>query len=512
MSTNLDDRGRAEALAALDRGEIAEAYELLRRALAARSDLESLNDLAVIAHALGRVDEAERVLGAVLALDPDREDAHENLEALRAQNDVGAWRRSKTLGGDDPAMYERAFPGMPRPDIMSEHTSRYAYALGFVGGADVLDLGCGTGYGSEMLTWAARSVRGFDLWVPREGERPQWPGGAQLSYGHDLCADPLPRADVAVAFEVIEHLPDAPAALRLAWQAADTIVASFPNPVHHGSWMNQYHVNDWTLEQFEDELRAAAGGRDVTFEHCHQALRSPLLTPGRDPGASYWVVVARAGEQSAPRAAALKEREELRYWQGRRNEEGELANDHYAELFTDHVGLTRDFYAGKAVLDVGCGPRGSLEWADMAARRVGLDPLADSYARLRSAPHAMEYVSAPAERMPLADASFDVVTSINSLDHVEDLDGTIAAIKRVLRPGGAFVLLTDVNHDATPCEPQSFSWDVVERFAPELELVDQTRYEKDPASMLESLRSPRSYDHSRPERRYGILAARFVKR
>jgi hypothetical protein len=194
-------------------------------------------------------------------------------------------------------MYERAFPGMPRPDIISEHTSRYAYALGLVGGAHVLDLGCGTGYGSEMLSWSAASVRGFDLWQPDAGEHPSWPGVAELSYGHDLCEDPLPRAEIAVMFEVIEHLPDAPRALTIAFGAVDQIVGSFPNPVYHGSWMNQYHVNDWSLERFEQELHAGAraSGRfaGVELTHHHQAVRSPLLQAGRDPESSYWVVHAR---------------------------------------------------------------------------------------------------------------------------------------------------------------------------------------------------------------------------
>jgi SAM-dependent methyltransferase len=186
---------------------------------------------------------------------------------------------------------------MPRPDVISEHTSRYAYALSLVGGAHVLDLGCGTGYGSEMLSWSAASVRGFDLWQPGPDEHPCWPGVRELRYGHDLCRDPLPQADMAVMFEVIEHLPGAPRALEIAFGAVETIVGSFPNPVHHGSWMNRYHVNDWPLEQLERELEraAVASGRFARVEltHHHQPLGSPLLVPGRDPEASFWVLAAR---------------------------------------------------------------------------------------------------------------------------------------------------------------------------------------------------------------------------
>jgi SAM-dependent methyltransferase len=295
---------RERAAAAYESGEAAEGYEILRAALAEGLDLEALNDLAVLAHASGRGHDAVTVLDAVLAIDAEREDAKENRAALRelSARSEADWRASRTLGGDDPGMYERAFPGMPRPDVMSEHTARYALAIGLVGGRHVLDLGCGTGYGSEMLSWVAASVRGFDLWQPGEHEHPSWPGPRALDYGHDLTTDPLPSADTAVMFEVIEHLPDAPAALRIAWDAVGTLVTSFPNPVHHGSWMNKYHVNDWTLPQFEDELRAAAGGRfaDVELEHHHQPVGSALLRPGRDPEASFWIVVARGVGRREP--------------------------------------------------------------------------------------------------------------------------------------------------------------------------------------------------------------------
>ena len=99
----------------------------------------------------------------------------------------------------------------------------------------------------------------------------------------------------------------------------------------------------------------------------------------------------------------------------------ELSNAHYAWCFTDCFGLPLELYDGKRVLDVGCGPRGSLEWAERAAERVGLDPLADEYQRLHSREHAMTYVAAPAESIPFPDGHFDVVSTMNSLDHVDDL-------------------------------------------------------------------------------------------
>ena len=276
-------------------GKPDQAAELMRAAMRESFDPELLNDLAVVEHELGRRESAEGILRTCLAVDPTDEAAADNLASIAGGQGIrAAWRSSETLGGPDQDLPERAFPGMPAANVMQEHAIRYGYALGLVGGMHVLDLGCGTGYGSEMLSWTAASVRGFDLWTPEQHERPLWPGGAELNYGRDLCKDPLPAGEAAVMFEVIEHLADAPAALRTAWSSVRLMITSFPNPVFHGSHHNEYHVNDWTLEEFEHELIEASRVRfnSVRLSHLHQRRDGSLLYPGRDPNSSYWVVVA----------------------------------------------------------------------------------------------------------------------------------------------------------------------------------------------------------------------------
>jgi ubiquinone/menaquinone biosynthesis C-methylase UbiE len=288
----------ARAREAWGAGDTTGAFELLRRAVAASVDLELLNDFGVAALDAVGAPTARAILAAALAIDPERRDAADNLAILTD------WRASETLGGPNAELPERAFPGMPHGKVMADHARRYSFALDVVQGRNVLDLGCGTGYGSEMLTWTATSVRGFDLWQPDVHEVPVWPGGAELTWGHDLCRDALPAADAAIAFEVLEHLADAPAALRLAWQAAPLLVVSFPNPTYHGSHHNPYHVNDWSLDVVEQELRSAAAVRfgQVELAHYRQDGTGAIL-PGRDPQASYWLIVARGSEAPAVVAA-----------------------------------------------------------------------------------------------------------------------------------------------------------------------------------------------------------------
>jgi ubiquinone/menaquinone biosynthesis C-methylase UbiE len=206
-----------------------------------------------------------------------------------------------------------------------------------------------------------------------------------------------------------------------------------------------------------------------------------------------------------------KETHELRYWNSRVAAERVLRNDHYQYFYSSFFGLDLSFYKGKKILDVGCGPRGSLEWATEASERIGLDPLASEYLKLGANRHKMRYVDAPSERMPFEKDHFDVVCSFNSLDHVADLGKTVAEIKRVVKPAGLLLLIVEINHPVTANEPIVIK-DVAPLFADAFDLSDLRRYEIGDHDIYGQLRKEARFDDDDVTDRPAIVAAKFTKR
>lgn len=208
---------------------------------------------------------------------------------------------------------------------------------------------------------------------------------------------------------------------------------------------------------------------------------------------------------------ATKGDHELDFWRARQAEEGTLRGPHYPNVMMGQFGLTPEFFFGKTILDLGCGPRGSLEWVD-SPLRVGLDPLSVRYLELGVAAHAMHYVASGAEAMPIRDGAFDIVTSMNSLDHVDDLDATIGEIVRIIRPGGTLLLVTGVGHEPSPTEPTTFGFDVVDLFTPAMRVVSTEAFELRQGHVHASSLAAVPYDTTKPEERPGVLRARLEKR
>jgi SAM-dependent methyltransferase len=103
--------------------------------------------------------------------------------------------------------------------------------------------------------------------------------------------------------------------------------------------------------------------------------------------------------------------------------------------------------AGAArVLDLGCGEGqiARLAVAGGATTAVGVDASAAQIAEAGRRGGGVSYVRGSATAVPLAGSRFDAVVSCLVLEHVEDLDGALDEVSRLLRPGGRFVLF--VNH------------------------------------------------------------------
>ena len=205
-----------------------------------------------------------------------------------------------------------------------------------------------------------------------------------------------------------------------------------------------------------------------------------------------------------------KNREELAYWRDRFSQEGgDLRRGHYEEFYTTFFGLTRADYAGKRVLDIGCGPRGSLEWIAAEAECFGVDPLVEQYRALGIDRHRMKYVHAGVEAMPFPSGHFDFVASFNNLDHVDDLAQAVAEIQRVTAPGGTFLLITEVEHTPTPTEPHFLPRTIAHRFEPEFEVQSQGLCALNEAhDIYGSLRERQDYREGGD----GIVFARMTRR
>jgi SAM-dependent methyltransferase len=98
------------------------------------------------------------------------------------------------------------------------------------------------------------------------------------------------------------------------------------------------------------------------------------------------------------------------------------------------------------VLEVGSGAHG-LVFFFGTTRGVGVDPLACDYAALFPAWQRRALTLAAAgERLPFADASFDVVLCDNVVDHAEEPARIARELARVLAPGGLLYFTVNFHH------------------------------------------------------------------
>lgn len=159
---------------------------------------------------------------------------------------------------------QERFDPLSKPQNYGWHIARYQFCQPFVSGKIVLDIACGTGYGSSMLSSSGASlVIGADLSINAvkyaqehfQTDRVYWVvmDGRALGFGPDTF-------DVIVSLETIEHISDYRRFLReLAriLRPGGVLLLSTPNKTWHeasGLPPNPYHIYEFTPLELKEIL------------------------------------------------------------------------------------------------------------------------------------------------------------------------------------------------------------------------------------------------------------------
>ena len=127
-------------------------------------------------------------------------------------------------------------------------------------------------------------------------------------------------------------------------------------------------------------------------------------------------------------------------------------------------------YPACRLLDIGCGSEARLlrELEPHIAKGVGIDLKAPSLKTSK-----LKTISAPLDdRLPFENSSFDVVTMLAVLEHLNQPEAILQEIGRVLRPGGGLILTVPSKYAKPVLEFLAFRLKIVN---PD-EIKDHKRY------------------------------------
>ena len=118
----------------------------------------------------------------------------------------------------------------------------------------------------------------------------------------------------------------------------------------------------------------------------------------------------------------------------------------YASTMVEHLiryRLARLFAVNKHVLDLCCGcGYGTAILSTVAKTVVGVDYAEDAVAWARRHYNYVHYLVMDAANLRFESEDFDLVVSMEAIEHVYDNDAYLSHVKRVLKPNGQFLFST----------------------------------------------------------------------
>ena len=117
---------------------------------------------------------------------------------------------------------------------------------------------------------------------------------------------------------------------------------------------------------------------------------------------------------------------------------GEMVYEHWHRYL-----IAQQYVTGLRVLDVASGEGyGSHLLSLHAASVVGVDvsPTAVTHATSRYCAENLTYIAASCVQIPAPDASFDVIVSFETIEHITEQEAFLREVDRLLAPGGLFII------------------------------------------------------------------------
>jgi len=164
---------------------------------------------------------------------------------------------------------ERFIPDSPDSEFLAqEHISRYSFAAKFVANKQVLDVGCGSGYGSDILaSTGAAKVIGVDISEEAISYCQKYYKQSNLKFEQGDCTSLKFKEksfDVIVAFELIEHIENEQKFLnetKRLLKKNGILILSTPNKETYGldhplggKQKNPFHVKEYTEKELLSTL------------------------------------------------------------------------------------------------------------------------------------------------------------------------------------------------------------------------------------------------------------------
>lgn len=152
--------------------------------------------------------------------------------------------------------------------IYSLHKATYEFARLFTEGKKVLDLGCGTGYGTAAIASSASEAIGVDISGTAVRQASERFPADNLTFTQIQPVEdgPLPFADasfdVVLSFQVVEHVPDVAAyvaEVRRVLRPGGTFLCVTPERAHrlfaHQRPWNEFHLTEFAADELREILR-----------------------------------------------------------------------------------------------------------------------------------------------------------------------------------------------------------------------------------------------------------------